>query len=161
MALGERGVGFGVDNLVLRPRDRGQHVGDDLGRIIEIAVVREPQARELLLEELDRLGPIHHPRVFRQAELRMETTDDIETEGVERADPHRGGGLGPLAGDPLGHLARRLVRKGQQQDAPRIDALFQKAFDTRDQRLRLAGAGTRFEQIGLTAMRRRCGLQAD
>ena len=89
----------------------------------------------------------------------METTDDIETEGVERADPHRGRGLGPLARDPLGHLARRLVRKGQQQDTPRIDALFQKAFDPRDQRLRLAGAGTRFEQIGFAAMRRRCGLQ--
>ena len=89
----------------------------------------------------------------------METTDDIETEGVERADPHRGRRLRPFAGDPLGHLARRLVREGQQQDAPRIDAFFQKAFDTRDQRLRLAGAGTRLEQISLSAMRRRRGLQ--
>ena len=146
--VGERGVGFGVDHLVLRPRDGGQHVGDNLGWIVEIAVMHEPEARELLLEEFDRLRPIHHPRVFRQAELRMEPADDIETEGVERADPHRGRSLGPLASDPLRHLARRLVRKGQQQDAPRIDALFQKAFDARDQRLRLSGAGTRFEQIG-------------
>ena len=37
---GKRGVGFGVDDLVLRPRDGGQHVGDDLGWIVEIAVVR-------------------------------------------------------------------------------------------------------------------------
>ena len=157
--VGEPSVGFGVDRLVLRPRDGGQHVGDDLSRIIEIAVMREPQPRELLLEEFDGLSPIHHPRVFRQPELGMETTDDIETEGVERTDPHRGRSLGPLARNALRHLARGLVREGQQQDAPRIDTLLQQAFYTRDQRLRLASAGARLEQIGFATMRRGRGLQ--
>jgi hypothetical protein len=42
----------------------------------------------------------------------MEATDDIEAEGMEGADPHRGRSLRPLPRDPFGHLARRLVRKG-------------------------------------------------
>jgi hypothetical protein len=71
----------------------------------------EPQTRKFLLDELNRLGPIHHPRVFWQTKFCIEAMDDVEAEGVERADPHRGCSLGLLARDPLGHLARRLVGK--------------------------------------------------
>ena len=82
----------------------------------------------------------------------MEAADDVETEGVERSDPHGSCSLWLLAGDPFGHLARRLVGEGKQQDAARIDPIREQAFDPRDQRLRLACAGTCFEKIGFAAM---------
>ena len=69
--------------------------------------------------------------------------------------PHRGHRLRPFAGDPLGHLARRLIRKGQQQDAPRIDAHLQQAL-TADQRFAFCPCPTRFEQISLS----RCAAAA-
>ncbi len=112
--VGELCVAFSVDHLVLRPRNSGQHVGDDLGWIVEITVVHETQTRELLLEEFDGFGAIHHPRIFGQAEFCMEAADNVEPEGVERSYPHGGCSLWLLPGDPFGHLARRLVGEGKQ-----------------------------------------------
>lgn len=121
--------------------------------------MRKPQARKFLLEEFDGFGPVHHAWIFRQPELHMESADDIEPEGVKRTDPHRSRCIGTLARDALRHLACRLVGKRQQQGAPRIDVFIQKAFDARDQRLRLACAGPGLEQIGFTTVRCRRDLQ--
>ena len=61
--LGQIGVLGRVDHLVFRPRDRCQHIGDDLRGVVEIAVVTETQSRELVLKELGCFRTVHQPWV--------------------------------------------------------------------------------------------------
>jgi hypothetical protein len=116
-----------------------------------IPVMRQAEPWKLSLKQINCLGSIHQVGIFRQAQLGMETPDQVEAEGVERADPHRRCGTLVFLRNPVSHLPRGLVRKGEDQDALRIDIVREKPFDTRGQSLRLAGAWSGFEEVGRAA----------
>ena len=125
-----------------------------MSRIIKIAVVPELQPRELILEEFSRFRAIHHLRIPRKSNFRVEPPDEIQSEGVKCAYPHGRRRIPMFARDPLGHLAGGLVGKCENQDLARIDSLFNQPFDTRGKCLGLACPGPSFEKIGLAAMAR-------
>ncbi|MBB3978391.1 hypothetical protein GGQ64_003625 [Rhizobium azooxidifex] len=66
---------------------------------------------------------------------------------MECAHPHRCSSLWPLQGDALGHLARGLVRIGENEDSAWVYTFVEQLNDALRKRLRLARSWTRFEKI--------------
>ena len=149
----------GAHRLVLGPRDGRQDVRDDAGGIVDVPVVPEPEARELVLEKLHRFGPVDQGGVRGQSQFGVETADEVEAEGVEGSDPHRRRRVGPVPGDPVGHLVGGLVREGEDQDAAGIDAVVEQSPHPARERLGLPGPRTGLQQVGRAAVAGRVGLQ--
>ena len=153
-----QGVFFWADDLILRARYRGEDVADEAGRVVEVQIVFKREPGELHLEQLDRLDPVHQPWLAPQHKLRAEPADQVESERVECAGPDRGGLLRPLFCDPLGHLARCLVRVGKDEEPARIYALVDELDDPCGERLRLPGPGAGLQDVGSAAVRGGGGL---
>ncbi len=77
---------------------------------------------------------------------------------MKGSHPHCRYLVGPLPGDALGHLARRLVRVGKDKDSARVHALVEQLDHPFCKRLRLSRSRTGFEQVGVPAMLRCGGL---
>ena len=115
----------------------------------------ETKCRKHVLQAVDGFRPVHQAWIFGQADFHVEAADKIKAKRMEGADPHGCGGILVLEGDAFSHFARRLVGKGENEDATRIDPVGEKAFDASGQGLRLACSRPRLKQISATPMRRR------
>jgi hypothetical protein len=65
---------------------------------------------------------------------------------VERADAQCAASFGRFKRKPLGHLSCGLVREGQEEDAPGVNAIVEQALDAGHQCARLPRAWTGLEQ---------------
>lgn len=166
--LGEGEILGRIDEFVLRPRDRGQDVGE-LGRgIADVLVVPQAQSGGFRLKQFDGLDAIHQPGLLVEAQPREMPLDQISSEGVEGSDPHGRRSLGVPGGDPVREFARGLVREGQDQKPSGIRPLVQQVHDPLHEGLRLAGPGSGLHQgraapmpgrgdLGCIGFRRRAG----
>ncbi len=107
---------------------------------------RDLAVRRRGLEHLASVLGIEDREVGRQPEARAEPPQQSVADGMERpaGQPPRVDGEEHL--DPAEHLAGRLVREGQQQDARGVVARLDQAGDAVDEGARLAGAGARNDQ---------------
>ena len=128
------GVVVGSDHLVLEPSDAVQQPCRRIARRVEfeirqhlphdgglIAVVID----RVVLSESHRLGPL---------------SQQPGAEAVKRADPQAGTGQQVL--DAGGHLGGGLVREGNRQNLPGIDALLDQPCDASGDDAGLARSGT-------------------
>ncbi len=74
--------------------------------------------------------------------------EDAIADGVEGAAPEAGEIVRDQRGDALEHLARGLIRKGEEQDARGADAVLDEVGDAIGQRAGLAAAGAGDDQRG-------------
>ena len=109
--VGAPGVGVLVHHLVLRPADGGGHrLGwEPLG--IEVEILQHAGDQSLgVAVVVDR-------EARRDAKMVVLATQDPSARGVERQDPHPSGDpSSDQTLDPVGHLARGLVRERDRQD---------------------------------------------
>jgi hypothetical protein len=150
----EAAIGLLVAYLVLGSRDGRQHVADVCGRVEEVSEMPKGQNRYQVFEQPHRVGLVGQSRIARQTEDVVEAPEDIQTEGMESADPHRGsmGWSGPR--QAIDELAGGLIGERQDEDRPGVDTLVDEALYARDQRFRLPGSGAGLKLEGGACMRR-------
>ncbi len=154
--LGERAVGVGGETVgrhhpVLGARDERMHRARriDLGRMAaRLEQTLDQRLRVVLV--VDRVvGP--------EAEQRRLAAQQPGVEGMERPDPQARGFGAKQRGDAAAHLARRLVRERDREDAlgPHA-AVFDQMGDPRGEHARLARARAReHEQRAARMLHRR------
>ncbi len=97
----------------------------------------------------DAVGLVVDGEVAGDADRLAVATQDAHADGVERAQPHAGGGAAEQHLDALAHLARRLVGEGDREDLLGTGALGgDDVGDAVGQHARLATAGAGEDQQG-------------